>query len=137
MLCRGGSIKPIRDVYCTETATITFSTMSNVDWDSKVVIGSKAKAPKVTRNAKDLNGSFYLEYNFIAHSLPIFLFSQPYVSFSFILLFIMSSHLTMAIRLFDKMRSSQQRRRWLVDRIRLVKVGTLQSCSFIVLFSLL
>ncbi|KAI0048220.1 ylMBF1 [Auriscalpium vulgare] len=30
--------------------------MSNVDWDSKLVIGSKAKAPKVTRAASDLNG---------------------------------------------------------------------------------
>ncbi|KAA1474834.1 MBF1-domain-containing protein [Dentipellis sp. KUC8613] len=31
--------------------------MSNVDWDSKVVIGSKAKAPKVTRNTSDLNAA--------------------------------------------------------------------------------
>jgi len=30
--------------------------MSNVDWDSKTVIGFKAKAPKVTRNAAELNG---------------------------------------------------------------------------------
>ncbi|KIK40759.1 hypothetical protein CY34DRAFT_806875 [Suillus luteus UH-Slu-Lm8-n1] len=30
--------------------------MSNLDWDSKTVIGFKAKAPKVTRNASDLNG---------------------------------------------------------------------------------
>jgi len=29
--------------------------MSNVDWDSKTVIGQKAKAPKVTRNANELN----------------------------------------------------------------------------------
>ncbi|KAI9466026.1 MBF1-domain-containing protein [Lactarius psammicola] len=29
--------------------------MSNVDWDSKTVIGNKGKAPKVTRNAADLN----------------------------------------------------------------------------------
>ncbi|KAI0781203.1 ylMBF1 [Trametes elegans] len=28
--------------------------MSNIDWDSKVVIGQKAKAPKVTRNTSDL-----------------------------------------------------------------------------------
>ncbi|KAG8217224.1 hypothetical protein J3R82DRAFT_5310 [Butyriboletus roseoflavus] len=28
----------------------------NLDWDSKTVIGSKAKAPKVARNAADLNG---------------------------------------------------------------------------------
>jgi putative transcription factor len=27
-----------------------------VDWDSKVVIGSKARVPKVTRNTSDLNG---------------------------------------------------------------------------------
>ena len=40
--------------------TVTFSTMSNnVDWDSKVVIGSKAKAPKVTRNTTDLNGTYH------------------------------------------------------------------------------
>ncbi|EGN96160.1 hypothetical protein SERLA73DRAFT_185755 [Serpula lacrymans var. lacrymans S7.3] len=31
--------------------------MSNTDWDTKLVIGSKAKAPKVTRNASDLNGA--------------------------------------------------------------------------------
>ena len=31
--------------------------MSNVDWDSKVVIGQKAKAAKVTRNTSDLNGT--------------------------------------------------------------------------------
>jgi len=31
--------------------------MSNLDWDSKTVIGSKAKAPKVTRNASDLNAA--------------------------------------------------------------------------------
>ena len=31
--------------------------MSNVDWDSKVVIGQKAKAPKVARNTSDLNGT--------------------------------------------------------------------------------
>lgn len=30
--------------------------MSNVDWDSKTVIGSKAKVAKVTRNTADLNG---------------------------------------------------------------------------------
>ncbi|KAG1796794.1 multi protein bridging factor 1-domain-containing protein [Suillus plorans] len=30
--------------------------MSNMEWDSKTVIGFKAKAPKVTRNASDLNG---------------------------------------------------------------------------------
>ena len=33
-------------------------TMSNViDWDSKTVIGQKAKAPKVTKNSADLNGT--------------------------------------------------------------------------------
>jgi putative transcription factor len=31
--------------------------MSNLDWDSKTVIGFKAKAPKVTRNASDLNAA--------------------------------------------------------------------------------
>ena len=30
--------------------------MSNVEWDSKTVIGQKGKAPKVTKNASDLNG---------------------------------------------------------------------------------
>ncbi|KAN0075467.1 Multiprotein bridging factor 1 domain containing protein [Tylopilus felleus] len=29
----------------------------NTDWDSKTVIGFKAKAPKVARNATDLNGA--------------------------------------------------------------------------------
>ncbi|KAI9067063.1 ylMBF1 [Trametes sanguinea] len=31
--------------------------MSTIDWDSKVVIGQKAKAPKVTRKETDLNGN--------------------------------------------------------------------------------
>jgi len=31
--------------------------MSNTDWDAKTVIGFKAKAPKVTRNASDLNAA--------------------------------------------------------------------------------
>lgn len=30
--------------------------MSTADWDSKVVIGYKAKTQKVTRNTSDLNG---------------------------------------------------------------------------------
>ena len=30
---------------------------ANADWDSKLVIGQKAKAPKVTKNASDLNGT--------------------------------------------------------------------------------
>lgn len=33
--------------------------MSELDWDSKTVIGFKAKAPKVTRNASDLNGACF------------------------------------------------------------------------------
>jgi len=31
--------------------------MTDQDWDSKTVIGFKAKAPKVTRNASDLNAA--------------------------------------------------------------------------------
>jgi len=31
--------------------------MSNVDWDTKLVIGSKAKAPVVTRKVTDLNAA--------------------------------------------------------------------------------
>jgi len=31
--------------------------MSGVEWDSKTVIGFKAKAPKVTRNTSDLNAA--------------------------------------------------------------------------------
>ena len=31
--------------------------MSNPEWDSKLVIGQKAKAAKVTRNTSDLNGT--------------------------------------------------------------------------------
>lgn len=31
--------------------------MSGVDWDSKTVIGSKARVPKVTRNTSDLNAA--------------------------------------------------------------------------------
>ncbi|KAI0665072.1 ylMBF1 [Cubamyces menziesii] len=31
--------------------------MSNTDWDAKVVIGQKAKAPKVTRKETDLNAA--------------------------------------------------------------------------------
>lgn len=33
--------------------------MSNTDWDTKTVIGFKAKAPKVTRNTSDLNGELF------------------------------------------------------------------------------
>ncbi|KAH9004966.1 hypothetical protein EDB86DRAFT_3037117 [Lactarius hatsudake] len=40
--------------------------MSNVDWDAKTVIGNKAKAPKVTRNAADLNGMFHRGINYLA-----------------------------------------------------------------------
>jgi putative transcription factor len=29
----------------------------NVDWDTKLVIGQKAKAPKVAKNSADLNGA--------------------------------------------------------------------------------
>lgn len=38
--------------------------MSNTDWDTKLVIGQKAKAPKVARNTSDLNGT---------HATPIYL----------------------------------------------------------------
>lgn len=31
--------------------------MSNVEWDSKTVIGQKTKAPKVTKNSGDLNAA--------------------------------------------------------------------------------
>ncbi|KAI0721508.1 ylMBF1 [Cerioporus squamosus] len=31
--------------------------MSNTDWDTKLVIGQKAKAPKVARNTSDLNAA--------------------------------------------------------------------------------
>ncbi|KAI0085444.1 ylMBF1 [Irpex rosettiformis] len=31
--------------------------MSNLEWDSKTVIGSKGKVPKVTRNTSDLNAA--------------------------------------------------------------------------------
>jgi hypothetical protein len=32
------------------------SGQATVDWDAKTVIGSKSRAPKVTRNTSDLNG---------------------------------------------------------------------------------
>lgn len=32
--------------------------MNNLDWDSKTVIGYKAKAPKVARTESDLNGEY-------------------------------------------------------------------------------
>lgn len=35
--------------------------MSNVDWDSKLVIGSKARAPTVTKKTTDLNGKSAFE----------------------------------------------------------------------------
>jgi hypothetical protein len=60
VLC-GEIIKLSCDVYRTVTVTVTLSTMSNVDWDSKVVIGNRGKVPKVTRKATDLNGAFHLE----------------------------------------------------------------------------
>ncbi|KAI6019623.1 multi protein bridging factor 1-domain-containing protein [Pisolithus orientalis] len=36
--------------------------MSSADWDSKTVIGFRAKAPKVARNASDLNGEQLVPY---------------------------------------------------------------------------
>ncbi|CCM03848.1 uncharacterized protein FIBRA_05997 [Fibroporia radiculosa] len=39
--------------------------MSEVDWDNKTVIGFKAKAPKVTRNASDLNGDCMFSDTFL------------------------------------------------------------------------
>jgi hypothetical protein len=41
------------------TTLISYSShiMSNVDWNSKTVIGQKAKAAKVTKNESDLNGA--------------------------------------------------------------------------------
>jgi putative transcription factor len=56
VLC-GEIIKLSCDVYRTVTVTVTLSTMSNVDWDSKVVIGNRGKVPKVTRKATDLNAA--------------------------------------------------------------------------------
>lgn len=32
----------------------------STDWDSKVVIGSKARAPKVTKTNSDINGAHHL-----------------------------------------------------------------------------
>jgi hypothetical protein len=37
--------------------TLPLTMSNNVDWDSKLVIGAKAKAPKVTKNSADLNGA--------------------------------------------------------------------------------
>lgn len=37
--------------------------MSFNEWDSKVVIGSKAKVAKVTRNTSDLNGKHVFRYD--------------------------------------------------------------------------
>ena len=41
----------------TSNSTSSSHIMSNVDWDAKLVIGQKAKAAKVTKNASDLNGA--------------------------------------------------------------------------------
>jgi hypothetical protein len=38
---------------------IIMSGGATLDWDSKTVIGSKARAPKVTRNTAELNGVSY------------------------------------------------------------------------------
>ena len=45
---------------------------SNADWDSKTVIGFKAKAPKVARNAADLNGTSLAQPSFSARSCVFF-----------------------------------------------------------------
>ena len=55
---------------------------------------------------------------------------------SYSLFLITSKHLTMVSRLVEQMRSSQRRRRWPADQIRLVKVGDLGSCFSVVLFSI-
>lgn len=39
--------------------------MAETEWDSKTVIGFKAKAPKVTRNTSDLNGTPLQSYFFV------------------------------------------------------------------------
>lgn len=44
--------------------------MSNVDWDTKTVIGQKAKAAKVTRNASDLNGTQYFPFLYTLFQRP-------------------------------------------------------------------
>ena len=31
----------------------------STDWDSKTVIGSKARAPKVTKTNSDINGAYH------------------------------------------------------------------------------
>lgn len=42
--------------------------MGDMDWDSKVVIGSKGKVPKVTRTTSDLNGELYRLWPCLASS---------------------------------------------------------------------
>jgi len=39
------------------SSSSTSHTMSNADWDTKLVVGQKTKAPKVTKNSADLNGT--------------------------------------------------------------------------------
>lgn len=52
------SLPPLSTNVQFSSLTLTPSlTMSNVEWDSKTVIGQKAKAPKVTKNSADLNGA--------------------------------------------------------------------------------
>jgi hypothetical protein len=68
---------------------ISHTMSNNVDWDSKVVIGHKAKAPKVTRNAADLNGKSPIKSNHVTlklmflHSRELFhpFFFFEYLSF--------------------------------------------------------
>lgn len=54
--------------------------MNNTEWDSKTVIGSKAKVAKVTRTASDLNGAPYRLTASLSRAEVLTIPPQPYVS---------------------------------------------------------
>ena len=39
----------------------------STDWDSKLVIGSKARAPKVTKTNADINGAYFPRKAYLVH----------------------------------------------------------------------
>jgi len=52
----GAEVADFKFLYSSTLFNINSFTMSD-DWDTKLVIGQKAKAPKVTRNTSDLNAA--------------------------------------------------------------------------------
>lgn len=61
------------DALSHSSSSISHIFMAEVDWDAKVVIGSKAPRPKVTKTDSDLNGMYLssdVEVTLVSHLGP-------------------------------------------------------------------